>query len=121
MAITLNHTIVPARDKVGSAQFFARIMGLEYSGLHYHFAPVRVNDTLTLDFDDADQFEPHHYAFLVSDEEFDGILARVQAEGVPIGSGPDRGWDGQLNHRLGGRGFYFPDPNGHMMEVMTRA
>ncbi len=121
MAITLNHTNVPAHDKVASARWFAQIMGLEYAGPQGHFAPVRLNDTLTLDFDHAEQFESHHYAFLVSDEEFDGILARVQAAGVPIGSGPDGGWDGQLNHRQGGRGFYFADPNGHLLEVMTRA
>jgi catechol 2,3-dioxygenase-like lactoylglutathione lyase family enzyme len=121
MPITLNHTIVPSRDKVAAAQFFARIMGLEYQGLHYHFAPVQVNDTLTLDFDDADQFECHHYAFLVSDEEFDGILARVRAENISIGSGPDGGWDGKLNNHFGGRGFYFPDPSGHLLELMTRA
>ena len=121
MTITLNHTIVPAHDKVASAQFFARIFGLEYAGPQGHFAPVRVNDTLTLDFDNADSFGSHHYAFLVSDEEFDGILARVQAAGVPIGSEPDSGWDGKLNDRLGGRGVYFADPNGHLLELMTRA
>jgi catechol 2,3-dioxygenase-like lactoylglutathione lyase family enzyme len=68
MAITLNHTIVPARDKETSARFFAQIFGLKYDGPMSHFAPVRVNGELTLDFDDADSFEVHHYAFHVSDE-----------------------------------------------------
>jgi catechol 2,3-dioxygenase-like lactoylglutathione lyase family enzyme len=63
MAIILNHTIVPARDKVEAAKFFAEIFGLPFDGLKGHFAPVQVNDALTLDFDDDVQsFEPHHYA-----------------------------------------------------------
>ena len=120
MAIILDHTIVPAHDKVASAQFFARIFGLKYEGTHGHFAPVRVNDTLTLDFDDAEGFESHHYAFLVGDEEFDAILARVRAAGLPYGSEPYAQDNGQLNTRRGGRGFYFRDPNGHSLELMTR-
>ena len=88
MSITLNHTIVPARDKEESARFFARIFGLTYEGLAGHFAPVQVNDTLTLDFDNREQFESHHYAFQVSDEDFDSIFDRVKAEGIAYGSGP---------------------------------
>jgi catechol 2,3-dioxygenase-like lactoylglutathione lyase family enzyme len=118
--IVLDHTIVPARDKEVSARFFAEIMGLEYEGPHGHFAPVRVNETLTLDFDNAESFESHHLAFHVGDEEFDAIFARIQARGVTYGSGPRGGWDGQINHRRGGRGVYFADPNGHMFEIMTR-
>ncbi len=119
MAIVLDHTIVPAHDKVASARFFARIFGLEYKGPHSHFAPVQVNDNLTLDFDDRERFEPHHYAFRISDAEFDAIFARVKEEGIPYGSGPRSRTDMQINHRNGGRGFYFDDPNGHVLEVMT--
>ena len=119
MAIVLDHTIVPARDKVASAQFFARIFGLAYQGPHSHFAPVRVNEHLTLDFDDRDQFESHHYAFRISDTEFDAIFDRVKGEGIAYGSGPRARRDMQINHRNGGRGFYFEDPNGHVLEVMT--
>ena len=71
MAITLNHTIVPAHDKEASAKFFAHIFGLSYQGSMSHFAPVRINETLTLDFDNWDKFEMHHYAFHVGDAEFD--------------------------------------------------
>ena len=78
MAIILNHTIVPARDKAASARFFADVFGLKYEGASGHFAPVRVNETLTLDFDGDDHFDIHHYAFHVSDVEFDDILKRVQ-------------------------------------------
>jgi catechol 2,3-dioxygenase-like lactoylglutathione lyase family enzyme len=123
MAILLNHTIVPARDKVEAARFFATIFGLRFGGVEGHFAPVRVNDSLTLDFDDdVPGFEPHHYAFLVSDAEFDAIFGRVQAAGVPCASGPDTGFDGQISHdEGGGRRVYFADPNGHFYELMTRA
>ena len=120
MTITLNHTIVPAHDKEASARFFARIFGLNYEGPEGHFAPVRVNETLTLDFDNARSFESHHYAFHVSDEEFDAILQRVQVAGIPYGSDPWNQENRQLNSWREGRGFYFRDPNGHLIELMTR-
>ena len=74
MEITLNHTIVPAHDKEASASFFANIFGLEYSGVKGHFAPVRINDNLTLDFDNRDEFDWHHYAFKVGETEFDEVF-----------------------------------------------
>jgi catechol 2,3-dioxygenase-like lactoylglutathione lyase family enzyme len=119
MAIILDHTIVPSHDKEASAEFFARIYGLKYEGPVGHFAPVRVNDTLTLDFDNWDNFEIHHYAFHVSDEDFDTIFGRVEAEGIPYGSGPFELDDMQINTRREGRGFYFKDPNGHVLELLT--
>lgn len=119
MAIMLDHTIVPARDKVASAQFFARIFGLDYKGPHSHFAPVKVNDSLTLDFDDGENFERHHYAFKVAEAEFDAIFGRVRDEGIAYGSGPRARTDMQINHRNGGRGVYFEDPNGHILEILT--
>ncbi len=120
MTITLNHTIVPARDKVAAARFFAEIFGLRFDGPGEHFAPVRVNDTLTLDFDDrAGAFESHHYAFHVDDAEFDAVLQRVQAAGLPFGSTPWSLEDRRLNDWNGGRGFYFKDPDGHVLELMT--
>ena len=119
MAITLNHTIVPAHDKVASAEFFARIFGLAYQGPHSHFAPVQVNKELTLDFDERECFEPHHYAFMVGEAEFDAIFDRVKADGITYGSGPRSRTDGEINRRRGGRGVYFDDPNGHILEIMT--
>jgi catechol 2,3-dioxygenase-like lactoylglutathione lyase family enzyme len=118
-AILLNHTIVPARDKNASAAFFARIMGLEVAPAMGHFAPVRVNDSLTFDFDNAERFESHHYAFHVSDEDFDAIFGRIKDEGVVFGSQPWSHTDGKLNDRRGGRGVYFADPDGHLLELMT--
>ena len=120
MAIALNHTIVPAHDKEASARFFAHLFGLTYAGPVGHFAPVQVNDTLTLDFDNRERFESHHYAFHVSDEEFDAIFGRIQAAAITYGSGPRALEDGQINNRRGGRGVYFRDPNGHVLELLTR-
>ena len=119
MTITLNHTIVPANDKEASARFFARIFGLAYNGPTGHFAPVQVNESLTLDFDNAGQFESHHYAFDVDPAEFDAIFERVQAEGLPYGSDPYDPENMRMNTRRGGRGFYFRDPDGHLLELIT--
>jgi catechol 2,3-dioxygenase-like lactoylglutathione lyase family enzyme len=119
MAITLNHTIVPARDKVESARFFARIFGLRYRGTKSRFAPVKVNKTLTFLFDEAKSFDVQHYAFHVTDAEFDAIFRRVRKAGLAFGSAPWSLEDGKLNDWGGGRGVYFRDPNRHVLELMT--
>ena len=119
VTIELDHTIVPSRDKEAAARFFSRIFGLNYNGTVSHFAPVRVNGNLTLDFDEASDFEPHHYAFKVSEAEFDAIFGRIKADGVIYGSGPGAFEDMQINHRGGGRGLYFRDPDGHILEILT--
>lgn len=119
MTIALNHTIVPARDKVAAATFFARIFGLRRGRTGY-FAPVRVNKMLTFLFSDEDKtFESHHYAFHVGAREFDAIFKRVKKEGLAYGSAPWSPDDGKLNSWGGGRGFYFRDPDGHLLELMT--
>jgi catechol 2,3-dioxygenase-like lactoylglutathione lyase family enzyme len=120
MTILLDHTIVPTHDKNAAAKLFADLFGLEVSPPMGPFAPVHVNEGLTLDFQDRDEFEWHHYAFRVSEEEFDAVFGRVQSAGIPYGSGPHSLEDGQINHRHGGRGVYFRDPNGHVWELMTR-
>jgi catechol 2,3-dioxygenase-like lactoylglutathione lyase family enzyme len=120
MAIELNHTIVPAHDKVASATFCARIFGLPYQEEpHAYFAAVRVNESLTLDFANSTKFEPHHYAFKVSEDDCDAIFARIKTEGIPYGSEPNALTDMNINHRGGGRGVYFRDPNGHILELLT--
>ena len=119
MTIMLNHTIVPARDKAAAAKFFADIFGLK-RGRSGHFAPVRINKALTLLFSDDDpKFESHHYAFHVTDREFDAILGRVKKAHIAFGSAPWSLEDGELNDWNGGRGVYFRDPNGHVLELMT--
>ena len=119
MTIELNHTIIPSRDKDAAARFFARIFGLSYDGPHSHFAPVQLNDTLTLDFDDGEEFESHHYAFKVSEAEFDAMFGRIREEGITYGSGPRSAEDMEISHRRGGRGVYFRDPDGHLLELLT--
>ena len=118
MAIILNHTIVPVRDKTAAARFFADIFGLKCERVGY-FAPVRVNDQTTLLFDNTDAFQSPHYAFHVSDTEFDAIFDRVKAAGLAYGSAPESVDNGKLNDWGGGRGFYFRDPDGHLLELMT--
>jgi catechol 2,3-dioxygenase-like lactoylglutathione lyase family enzyme len=119
MAITLNHTIVPAHDKQAAARLFAQLFGLAYEGLGEHFAPVKVNDTLTFLFDDDTEFENHHYAFHVSDAEFEAIFGRVRQAGLTYGSAPWSVDDGKLNAWGGGKGVYFRVPDGHLLELMT--
>jgi catechol 2,3-dioxygenase-like lactoylglutathione lyase family enzyme len=118
MAITLNHTIVPARDKVRAAKFFAKLFGLRRGKTDY-FAPVRVNKGLTLLFDTDKKFESHHYAFHVSEREFDAIFRRIKKAKIAYGSAPWSLDDGKLNDWGGGRGVYFRDPDGHVLELMT--
>ena len=119
MTIVLNHTIVPARDKAAAARFFADIFGLPFDQESGHFAPVRVNNSLTFLFDDEASFESHHYAFHVSDAEFDSIFERIKQLGLAYGSAPWSLDDGKLNDWNGGRGVYFKDLNGHILELMT--
>ena len=119
MAIALNHTIVPAHDKDAAARLFARLFGLVYEGRGEHFAPVKVNDTLTFLFDDVASFESHHYAFHVAEAAFDAIFQRVKDAGLPYGSAPWSAEDGKLNDWGGGRGVYFRTPDGHLLELMT--
>lgn len=119
MTVMLNHTIVPARDKAAAARFFADIFGLK-RGRSGHFAPVQINKSLTLLFSDGDpRFESHHYAFHVTNREFDAILGRVKKANIVFGSAPWSLEDGELNDWNGGRGVYFRDPNGHVLELMT--
>ena len=121
MTIELNHTIVPARDKEESARFYERIFGFKYEGPLGHFAPIRIpSQSLSLDFDDRESFETQHYAFKVSEAEFDEIFGRIAGAGLAYGSGPFRPDDMQINHWNGGRGVYFRDPSGHLLELLTR-
>ena len=130
MTIRLDHTIVPAKDKVASARFFAEMFGLTVQPDTGHFAEVQVNQRLTFLFADEPEawggagFDPrtgrsHHYAFHVSEAEFDAIFGRVTGRGIAYGSEPHDHANGRINRRRGGRGFYFEDPSGHLLEVMT--
>lgn len=119
MTITLNHTVVPCFDNVESAKFYCRLLGFEYIGEFSRFIVVRVNDTLCLDFDSRDKFESNHYAFKVSEQEFDEIFERLKTENIKYGSGPSEVDNTTINLNYGGRGVYFRDLNGHLLELLT--
>ncbi|MGH9294973.1 MAG: VOC family protein [Acidimicrobiales bacterium] len=120
MAVKLDHTIVPSRDKHASAAFITRVLGLEPPGEFGHFVTVEVANGVSLDYDDADEVRSHHYAFLVADDDFEPIFERVKDEEITYYADPGHRRAGELNTRDNGRGFYFSDPDGHNMEVLTR-
>jgi catechol 2,3-dioxygenase-like lactoylglutathione lyase family enzyme len=120
VSVALDHTIVPARDKRASADFLAAILGVTPGEDVGRFAPVLLANGVTLDFMDVERFEPHHYAFVVDDAEFDPIFERIQAADTTFYADPGRARPGRINRRFGGRGVYFDDPDGHLLEVLTR-
>jgi len=120
MEITLNHTIVSSNDNITSAKYYERIFGFEFIKVWGNFAVVKVNETFTLDFMNEGNFSSQHYAFKVSDEQFDQIFGRIKSESIPFGSGPVSFDDGKINNNDGGRGVYFKDPNGHLLEILTK-
>jgi catechol 2,3-dioxygenase-like lactoylglutathione lyase family enzyme len=121
MSVELNHTIVPAHDPKASAQFLADILGLTVDPPVAHFTPITLANRATLDYDQQDDFRSHHYAFLVSDEEFDAAFARIQDAGITFFADPACQQAGQIYRSHGRRGTYFRDPNGHLMEILTPA
>ncbi|MGW4729144.1 VOC family protein [Streptomyces shenzhenensis] len=121
MTVNLNHTIVAARDKQASAKFLADILGLRVSPDFGPFAPVEIPNGVTLDYMEAsDTISPQHYAFLVSEDDFDAIFARIGAAGLTFWADPMHRHPGEINTNDGGRGTYFEDPNGHNLEILTR-
>ena len=120
MAVELNHTIIPATDKWRSAKFLADILGLEAGPEWSHFVPLRTSNGVTLDFAEAAEFRRQHYAFLVGEQEFDTALSRIKSAGIAYYADFNRDGRGEINHLYGGRGFYFDDPDGHLMEIITR-
>jgi catechol 2,3-dioxygenase-like lactoylglutathione lyase family enzyme len=121
MAVELNHTIVPAHDPKASAQFLADILGLPVDPPVAHFTPITLANQVTLDYDQHDEFDSHHYAFAVSDEEFDAAFARISGGGITFFADPACRQPGQIYRSHGRRGTYFRDPNGHLMEILTPA
>ena len=121
MTIELNHTIVPARDPEVSAHFLAGLLDLAVDPPVAHFTPITLANGVTLDYDRSEFFEPHHYAFLVSEEEFDAAFARIQSRGVTFYADPACRQAGQIYRSHGRRGTYFRDPDGHLMEILTPA
>jgi catechol 2,3-dioxygenase-like lactoylglutathione lyase family enzyme len=121
MAVRLNHTIVSAHDKRKSADFLANILGLAPPEPFGPFMTVQADNDVTLDFmDSGGDVAAQHYAFLVSESDFDAIFGRIRARGLPYWADPAHHEQGTINTRDGGRGVYFDDPNGHKMEILTR-
>jgi catechol 2,3-dioxygenase-like lactoylglutathione lyase family enzyme len=121
MTAKLNHTIVAAKDRKASALFLSEILGLSEPFLLGPFAAVTVGDQLTLDFmDTGGEIHSQHYAFLVSETEFDEIFGRIQERGMLYWADPSQNKRGEINHWDDGRGVYFEDPNGHLLEILTR-
>ncbi len=121
MTIQLNHTIVWSRDAKSAAAFLARILGLPAPGQLYHFHVVATANGVSLDFADKEgEITPQHYAFLIGEEDFDAIFARVTAEGLTYWADPARQEENRINTWSGGRGFYFEGPDRHFYEVLTR-
>ena len=121
MAVQLNHTIVRVRDKRESAEFLAEMLGLDGPTPYGPFLVVQVANEVSLDFaDDHGPVSPQHYAFLVSESEFDDIFGRIRERGLPYWADPSRRRPGEFNTNDGGRGVYWEDPSGHFLEIITR-
>lgn len=121
MAIQLNHTIAHARDREESARFLSDILDLPPPTPFGHFLVVETANGVSLDY--IASHEPilsAHYAFLVSETEFDEIFARTQARGLDFWADPGARRKGEINRNDGGRGLYFRDPSGHYLEIITR-
>jgi catechol 2,3-dioxygenase-like lactoylglutathione lyase family enzyme len=121
MTVKLNHTIVHARDKHASAKFLAEILGLPAPVPFGPFLGVNTGNEVTLDFLETDEeIDTQHYAFLVSEPEFDQIFGRIRERQLTYWADPYRRQRGEINTRDGGRGLYFEDPTGHLLEILTR-
>jgi catechol 2,3-dioxygenase-like lactoylglutathione lyase family enzyme len=121
MPVTLNHTIVKAKNSQASAKFMTEILGLSDPVVFGHFYVVEAANGVSLDFMEADgAITPQHYAFLVSEQEFDEIFNRIREKNITYWADPQANRPGEINHRDGGRGLYFEDPNGHYLEILTR-
>jgi catechol 2,3-dioxygenase-like lactoylglutathione lyase family enzyme len=121
MAVQLNHTIVWTRDRATSAGFLTEIFGLPEATAWGPFMIVGAANDVSLDYHETDDdITPQHYAFLVTEDEFDGILGRLRDRQVSIWADPMLHQPGEINHHDGGRGVYFQDPDGHLLEAITR-
>jgi hypothetical protein len=121
MAAQLNHTIVWCSNQGVSAKFLADMLGRPTPARFGHFDVVELDNGVSLDFANAEgPIRPQHYAFLISEADFDAVLGRITGRGLDYWADPMRRRPGEINHNDGGRGVYFPDPDGHYLEVITR-
>ena len=121
MSVQLNHTIVWCRDQNTSAPFLAEILGLPTPSRFGPFLVVEAANGVSLDYHESDaEIAPQHYVFLIGDDDFDPIFERIQARGLDYWADPGQTRPGEINRNDGGRGVYFADPDGHLLEVITR-
>jgi catechol 2,3-dioxygenase-like lactoylglutathione lyase family enzyme len=121
MTVQLNHTIVWSRDKRKSAAFLTEMLGLPKPTRFGPFLVVELGNNVSLDFHDTDdEIASQHYAFLISEGEFEEVLGRIRSRGLDYWADPGQSKAGQINRHDGGRGLYFEDPDGHLLEVITR-
>jgi len=121
MTAQLNHTIVWCSDKYRSSAFLAEMLGLPEPQPFAHFMVVQLANGISMDFmEKQGPVATQHYAFLVSDAEFDAGMAKIEAKGLTYWADPARQHKGEINHHWGGRGVYFKDPDGHSLELITK-
>ena len=121
MSVRLNHTIVWCRDQKRSARFLSEILGRPTPVRFGPFLVVEVDNGVSLDFHDTDEdVAPQHYAFLIDEDDFDAIFARMRERGLDYWADPGRTQRGEINRNDGGRGLYFLDPDRHVLEIITR-
>jgi catechol 2,3-dioxygenase-like lactoylglutathione lyase family enzyme len=121
VTVQLNHTIVWCSDQKRSAAFMTGILGLPDATRFGPFLVVEAANGVSLDFHDVDgDITPQHYAFLIGEDDFDAVFARITERGLDYWADPMCSQHGEINHHDGGRGVYFPDPDGHLLEVITR-
>jgi len=121
MAVELNHSIVWCSDKARSSAFMTGILGLPPARAFYHFLVVDLANRVSLDFYQKEgPVAPQHYAFLVGEAEFDAAFARIEEGGLTYWADPARTRPGEINDHDGGRGVYFEDPDGYLLEIITR-
>lgn len=123
MSIKFNHTIIAAKDNKQSATWLTELFGLPDPQPFGHFQAVAVANDVSLDYaqvGDGDEIRPQHYAFLVSEDDFDSIYGKIHERGIEHWADPRRSRPGEINRNDGGRGVYFQDPAGHYMEILTR-
>jgi catechol 2,3-dioxygenase-like lactoylglutathione lyase family enzyme len=121
MSVQLNHTIVWCHDQQRSATFLTGILGLPAAKSFGPFLVVELSNGVSLDFHEIEgEIASQHYAFLIGEDDFDPIFGRIQEQGLDYWADPGQHRLGEINRHNGGRGVYFEDPDGHLLEIITR-
>jgi catechol 2,3-dioxygenase-like lactoylglutathione lyase family enzyme len=121
MTVQLNHTIVWCRNKQTSAEFLTDVLGLPPATRFGPMLVVSLDNGISLDFYEAEgEISSQHYAFLINEDDFDPIFERIRARGLQYWADPGKHRAGEISRNDGGRGLYFDDPDGHLLELLTR-